>query len=259
MSGSDAIYVYGVVPHGTSLDLFAGVSGMDAGPIGLVEADSVAAIASAVPLEEFDSEALEQNLKNAAWLEEKVQAHNRVLAAVVGNATVLPLRFGAIYRGEDQVRAMLSERPELAAQLAHLDGVLEFGVKAVLDPEALRAHLEQSRDIDAGEGSGRAYMLRKRLAHELDEQVRAFAASAAEASHERLVAASVDARANPVQSSDVAGGEMLLNGAYLVPSGHEQELREAVHELQERFGPNGVAYEITGPWPPYNFADVERT
>ena len=47
---------------------------------------------------------------------------------------------------------------------------------------------------------------------------------------------------------------MILNGAYLVASGEEQQLREAVQELEERFGADGVTYELTGPWPPYNFA-----
>jgi hypothetical protein len=57
-----------------------------------------------------------------------------------------------------------------------------------------------------------------------------------------------------VQAPEVAGGEMILNGAYLVVSGEEQQLREAVQELEERFGADGVTYELTGPWPPYNFA-----
>ena len=50
---------------------------------------------------------------------------------------------------------------------------------------------------------------------------------------------------------------MLLNGAYLVAAGREDELRAAVEELRARFGPDGVTYELTGPWPPYNFAAEE--
>lgn len=255
MSAADALYVYGVVPGDTPPDLFASVDGMDDGPVRLVGADGLAAIASAVPLAEFDTGALEQNLKDGAWLEQKVRAHNRVLSAAVGKATVLPLRFGAIYRGEDHVRTMLGERPELEQQLARLEGRLEFGVKAVLDPAVLRARLAETRGGEADEGSGRAYMLRKQLERELDEEVRSFAARCAEASHERLSAAAVEARANPPQAPEMVGGEMLLNGAYLVVSGRQQELRRAAEELQARFGEDGVTYELTGPWPPYNFAD----
>ena len=252
MTAADALYVYGVVRSDTPADVFAGVEGMDDGPVRLVGADGVAAIASSVPLAEFDTDVLELNLKDGAWLEQKVQAHNRVLAAAVRKATVLPLRFGAIYHGEDHVRTMLGERPELEAQLARLDGLLEFGVKGLLDPEALRTRLEESRGVEADEGSGRAYMLRKGLARELDEEVRAFAATCAEASHERLAAVAVDARVNRAQSP-----EMLLNGAYLVEAGREDALRRTVDELDKQFRPDAVAYELTGPWPPYNFAGEE--
>ena len=113
-----------------------------------------------------------------------------------------------------------------------------------------RRRLEESRGVEADEGSGRAYMLRKRLAQELDEEVRTFAASCADASHERLAAAAVDSRVNPAQSP-----EMILNGAYLAET--EDELRRALDDLGERFGPDGVAYELTGPWPPYNFTGEE--
>ena len=259
MNAADGLYVYGVVRDGTAADLFTGVEGMDRSPVQVVEADGVAAIASSVPLAEFGEEALERNLKDAAWLEQKVRAHDRVLAAAVGKTTVLPLRFGAIYHSEDHVRAMLAERPELGAQLARLDGLLEFGVKAVLDADALHSRLADARGGGAGEGGGRAYMQRKLQARELDQETRAFAEACANASHEQLAAVAVDARANPVQPADVAGGEMLLNGAYLIPAEREPELQAGVADLRERFGPDGVAYELTGPWPPYNFAPEESS
>jgi hypothetical protein len=255
MTTTDALYVYGVVPNDTPHELFAGVAGVagDA-EVRLIDADGLAAVASAVPLAEFDNEALEANLKDGAWLEQKVQAHNRVLAAAVGRATVLPFRFGAIYRSAEHLRESLAERPELRERLARLNGMQELGVKAVLDADALRARLEQTRGVEPGAPGGRAYMLRKQIAREIDAEVRDFAARAAESSHERLAAVAADARANPAQPLDGAG-EMILNGAYLVEAGREPAFGGAIEELQEQFGNDGVAYELTGPWPPYNFAE----
>jgi hypothetical protein len=259
MTATDGLYVYGVVPGDTSPGLFADVDGIGAsGPIRLVEADGVAAIASAVSLAEFDAEALERNLRDPSWLEQKVRAHDRVLAAVVGRATVLPLRFGAIYRSEDHVRSMLADRPRLGDDLARLEGLLEFGVKAFLDTDGLAARLRASQEPSVAEGGGRAYMLRKQFERSVDGELRTFAAGCAEASHERLAAACVDARVNPTQPRDVAGGDMILNGAYLAEAGREPGLRSAVRELQDRYGPDGVSYELTGPWPPYNFAEDEE-
>ena len=59
--------------------------------------------------------------------------------------------------------------------------------------------------------------------------------------------------ANPAQSP-----EMILNGAYLVAAGRDDELRRAAEELRAHYGPDGVTYELTGPWPPYNFAGDEE-
>ena len=259
MTPTDALYVYGVVPKDTAAGVFADVSGIDpATEIQLVEGGDVAAITSGVSLEEFGLQALEANLRDAVWLEQKVRAHNSVLGGAVGETTVLPFRFGAIYNGEEQVRAMLSERRELVGALSRLRGALEFGVKGFVDGALLRDRLSRGRGVDSGEATGgRAYMQRKRLEQQLDGDLRTFAASCAETSHERLVAAAAEARANPPQHPSADGREMLLNGAYLVAGDREHDLRDAVRELQKRFGDHGVTYELTGPWPPYNFVEEE--
>jgi hypothetical protein len=258
MTPTEAVYVYGVVPSGTPAAVFAHVEGMDpAHDIRLLEADGVAAVTSRVPLAEFGEEVLEPNLKDPAWLERRVQAHNAVLAAATVATTVVPFRFGAIYRGEDQVRAaMLAQRRELAETLSRLDGVVELGVKATLDQDALRERLARAHEPDDKGSAGRAYMLRKRLEQQLDEEVRTFAATCADESHRRLAAVARDARANPAQHPSVAG-EMILNGAYLVARGDEGLFGAGLEELQDRFRDEGVMYELTGPWPPYNFVEGE--
>jgi hypothetical protein len=48
----------------------------------------------------------------------------------------------------------------------------------------------------------------------------------------------------------------VLNGAYLVRR-DDPGLREAVAELESLYGAQGVTYEVTGPWPPYNFVPRE--
>ncbi len=46
---------------------------------------------------------------------------------------------------------------------------------------------------------------------------------------------------------------MLLNGAYLVREGDDR-LRGEVERLTAEHAGLGVEYELTGPWPPHNFA-----
>jgi hypothetical protein len=50
---------------------------------------------------------------------------------------------------------------------------------------------------------------------------------------------------------------MLLNAAYLVPL-DDDRLVEEVARLADQHAALGVTYEVTGPWPPYNFAPAEE-
>ena len=254
---SKAVYVYGIVAGDGPATMFDGVRGIDASePVLLVRGDGLAAVASRVPVDEFGAEAIETRLHDPVWLEQKARAHQAVLETALREATVLPFRFGTIYSDEAHVRAMLADHPEFRETLSRLEGKVELGVKAFLDRGVLRARLADQRGGEADvPASGRAYMQRKQLERELDERARAFAGECARDSHDALAAAAEDGRINATQpfAAPHADRELLLNGAYLVPAADEQRFVAALESLRERYGVDGVTYELTGPWPAYNF------
>ena len=47
---------------------------------------------------------------------------------------------------------------------------------------------------------------------------------------------------------------MVLNGAYLVPDARAEEFRALVDDLAARHRDHGLRFEVTGPWPAYNFS-----
>ena len=252
-------YVYGVVPASQlPADAFADTKGVHpSGEIVLIADDDLAAITSDVPLSEFGEAAIADNLHDEAWLEEKVRAHEAVLEAALGRAPLVPFRFGTIYVSDDHVRRMLRESTGLGDALERLNGMVELGVKAFLNV----AQFDRARrpESDPEESSGRAYLLRKQRDRQLAEERAAFVAQRAAESHERLAAVSEDARANQLQRPEVSGGagEMILNGAYLVRLDGEAAFRQVLASLEEGGAAGGVHYELTGPWPPYNFVAVE--
>jgi hypothetical protein len=254
-------YVYGVVPADEATpELFEGVGGVGGSgvPVRLVRGDGLAAIVSAVPSGEF-AEPLQERLADPGWLEEKVRAHAAVLDTVVGRVPLVPLRFGAVYRSEEHVRRMLAEHRELAAALERVRGAVEIGVKAFLDPERFAASRAEETPDDETASAGRAYLVRKQHERQLAEAARAFKAACAGGSHEQLAAAAEGARANPPHPPEVVGtsDEMFLNGAYLVRIDRRGSFLAALADLERAYGPSGVRYERTGPWPPYNFVDDE--
>ena len=169
----------------------------------------------------------------------------------------MPFRFGTIYRSEAQVRAMLAGHPGLTDALEAVRGRIELGVKGFArDPAA-----HEASDAEGAASPGRRYLEQKQQARRAAEEREALLARAADESHARLGAVADEARVNPLQPRDASGGEgeMFLNGAYLVATAREQAFRQTVDALGTELGSPGLlAFELTGPWPPYNFVEVER-
>jgi hypothetical protein len=259
--GDRALYVYGVVPDTAADDIFADVRGIDPTErVVLVNDGGVAAIASAVQLDEFGEEVLQEKLRDPRWLAEKARAHDDVLAAALQRTTVLPFRFGAIYRDDRQIVELLRRRADFRSTLSRLEGAVELGVRASVDVGVVEERLAAGPPGAAEASAGRAYMQRKQRARELNEAVDRFATECAQASHDRLGALARDARLNPVRQSDDPDDprRVILNGAYLVDHSAEPRFRESLDQLSRDHSADGVAYELTGPWPPYNFAEEDE-
>jgi hypothetical protein len=153
---------------------------------------------------------------------------------------------------------MLREHDHLRSTLDDLEGTFELGVKGFLEPERAIAEAAQPEQGEP-ESAGRSYLLRKQHDRRLAEARAELQMSLGAESHEALAAAARDARANPLQRPEATGrsGDMFLNGAYLVEAAREGEFREALVDLENRHGESGATYELTGPWPPYNFVAAE--
>jgi hypothetical protein len=261
-----AFYVYAVT-RAADAALPDDLAGVDPRfPVHFVEHDGLAAIVSEVTLDEFGEETLEENVRRAAWLEEKAVIHDRVVGRALASTALLPMRFGTIFASEDHVRAMLSsERSAFTDLLHHVGGKSEWGVKAFLSPEKARRSVTGSRrdaaalrDEVEGATAGRSYLARKKLDRLVAEEVSRTVAQSAEAAHRRLAAHSSEARANPPQPRELSGRdeEMVLNGAYLIGQDQEESFRRLVAALEAEYSEVGIAFELTGPWPPYNFVPL---
>lgn len=242
---AQAWYVYGVVDATTAAPV---------DDVRLVEHGALAAVVGQVPLADFAEDVLAERLNDRVWLEAHVRTHEDVLMRLAERATVVPFRFGVIYRELDDVTAMLRQRrDELAAALAHVRGRVELGVKAWADRARVEAALG---DAPAGGSGGRAYLERRRTEEERAQRATALMTEIAQGAHERLLAAAVEGVANRPQPRELTGREetMILNGAYLVEDGGTT-LSELLRTLQDEYAPSGVDFELTGPWPPHNFVE----
>jgi hypothetical protein len=253
-SGERVWYVYGVVAADT--ELAGELPGVDPHrPLTILTEGALAAVASQVPLEEFDETRLREHLADMVWVEATARAHEAVLDDVRRQATVIPMRMCTVYRTEGGIREMLTRESEpLREAIDYLEGKAEWGVKVFTD-FARAGGRTHNVDAGAGEATGAAYMERVRTERELRERAMEVAEEAAAQIHDRLSAVAVDAQVIPLQRPEVSGhsGDMILNGVYLVADDSAAAIHEEVEALRSELEVHGIDIALTGPWPAYNF------
>jgi Gas vesicle synthesis protein GvpL/GvpF len=265
-----ALYVYCVGARAELAPLFGGElpDAMEGGrALELVDAGELAAVACAVPLADYGEGALEARLTDAAWTATRALRHERAVEHFARRATVVPLRFGTVYLSRGNVARALAEREtRLRAALARLAGRDEWGLNLYVDRARLReqvstvsARLREMEGEAAASPPGRAYLIRKKVEALRDEESRAETRSAAANVEDELAAAS-DGSARLRAHKEEAGeqGELAARLAFLVRRDAFEEFRAAAERLAERYTPLGFSFELTGPWPAYNFAEGEE-
>jgi hypothetical protein len=259
MASQTGTWVYGVTDSRAairpdSLDQLTGVGG---GKLHLVAAGGLTAVTETVSLDEFGEAALRRNLEELSWLESTARAHHRVIDALAGQVQFVPLRLATVYSEDGSVRAMLDEHgPRLRAALRRTASRAEWGVKAYADePAAAAAKAGPADRRQTAPGSGAAYLRRRRDELAASQQGRQEALASAQQVHAALSRIAADARLHPPQSPELTGSKsaMILNAAYLIDDQHAEAFREAVDDLRNRLP---LRLELTGPWPPYSFADA---
>ncbi|MCA1635928.1 MAG: GvpL/GvpF family gas vesicle protein [Acidobacteria bacterium] len=233
----------------------------------LIEGDGLAAVATRVPLSEYNEEALETKLRDATWMATRALRHEAVVEHFAHRASVVPLRFGTIYTGRASVEQMLGERgAQLRAIIARLEGREEWGVnvygeRAKLKDEVARLSPRLREMVERAEAStpGQAYLLRKKIDALRDDEVRAVTRRIVAGMESALAAVSVgEVRLRLLKDESNDRGELAAKLAFLVPRDGFDEFRAAAERLAAEYAPLGFSIELTGPWPPYNFASEDE-
>ncbi len=264
--GARALYVYCVGARDELAPLFGGdmPDALEGGRgFELVDSEDLAAVASAVPLADYGEGAFESRLADAAWTATRALRHERAVEHFARRAAVVPLRFGTIYlRRENVVRTLAERATQLRAAIERVRGRDEWGLNLYVERARLReqvtqlsARLREMEETAHASPPGRAYLLRKKVEELRDEEARAETRRAASVVEEEL-AAECDGSARLRVLKEEAGehGELAARLAFLVRRERFERFRSAAESLAERYTPLGFRFELTGPWPAYNFA-----
>lgn len=224
------------------------------------------AIVSRVRASRFNQAALEAGLQDPAWIETHVRAHHRVLDHLLATGQpLIPMRFCTIYRDEAGVQKILAQHAApLIAELERLRDKQEWGVKLVVDTEALQAAIRRAPDDEAIQvlqariakmSAGGAFLWKKKLEAIVAQRAESIGFAIADDTHTRLSHYAEEAVTNSLPPQRP---EVWLNAAYLVTSGKVfDNFRDELERLAEEHEPMGIRYELSGPWPAYNFITLK--
>ncbi|BCL14283.1 GvpL/GvpF family gas vesicle protein [Micromonospora sagamiensis] len=257
-------WLHGIVPASVAGAL-APVAGLADRPVRTVRGAGLAAVFSAVPLDEYGEQPLRRNLEDLGWLERTARTHHRVVDALARTGPVVPARLATVHTDERRLAALLRDRgADLSATLARLAGHQEWGVKGYLLPggpapgdtgPAVPGTTVGGAEapVAGGTGAGAAYLRRRRAQLQAREDGQQVAARSAAAVHAELAGHATESCRHTPQDRRLSGAAhpMALNGAYLVPVEGLAGFRAAVAALAARHP--ALRLELTGPWPPYSF------
>lgn len=255
MGNEQALWLYLVTADTGLAEIPDGLTGVGGGTVEQVRGSGLTAVVEEVSLADFGEEPLRRHLEDLSWLEATARAHHRVIDAVARQQPVVPMRLATVYSGEEVLSQMLATRgPGFEAVLGRLTGRVEWGVKALARPAPA---VPADQPAASGPGSGRAYLQRRRTQRDAREQGRQQARLEARDIHVALAALAAGSRLHPPQSSELTGQAeaMVLNAAYLLADADKDAFAAQIDSLREQHP--ALRLEVTGPWPPYSFAELE--
>ena len=213
----------------------------------LVREDDLGLLVSPVAPDELEVDP--DDLSETGRLALLARGHDAVVRAAADAGPVLPLRFGTVVPDEGAARTLLRAHVGAAReQLRRIGTAREWGVRLVrtlpADDEPALAGGARRAGL-----SGTEYLTRRRQALQRADDVTRAAADCAERLQDSLAGHVTES----LRRGGSPGSSLLLDMAYLVPTETEAEFLGQVQHLTEDLETQGLALEVTGPWPPYSF------
>jgi len=228
------------------------------GPARALEVDrGLFAIVADAPARQYGEAAINRKLTSLDWVSRAATAHNGVVEHFIDADALLPMKLFTLF--ENDLRALehlRGERARLSAAVRRVSKHREWGVRVLLDRDAALAHAAgRSKHVRAGSGTtGAAYLSLKKTRRDASVKLAAHARVTIASLFDRLAGQARLARRRPARDMPSPGGALLLDAAFLVARSRTRAFRSVAAKEARVLAPFGYAMTLTGPWPPYTFA-----
>jgi hypothetical protein len=239
-----------------------GVDGQ--GPLLVHSSTGLAAVLSTVLVEDFCGPEAEARMEDLSWLGIRAWRHEAVIERVMAHSPVFPARFGTLFSSLESLERLLQRHRDTISQF--LDRVTdheEWGIKGLLDREKalqeLQSRYKTERDRQKMDLSalppGMRYLQEQRARAAAEKELQQWLSkTCAEVADDlRGYATDFSTRKAGAAAAQDGAPEIVLNWAFLTPKSARADLCGRVERASAELADQGLTFEITGPWPPYNF------
>jgi len=174
--------------------------------------------------------------------------------------TLLPMRFGSMMDSADSVLEMLERNEvEIEDSLKKVKNKWEYGLKVLCDRQKLKeelaakqnaSNLNQVKPENSSNNSVyKTYVLKKLSEHRAEEQIISFV---------DLILTEIRSHLQELKAVDkckkVTNDTTLIDAVFLLDKKKKKEVINLVKDLQQKY--LQLNFLLTGPWPPYNFVEI---
>ncbi len=257
---SRVIYLY-CFASSSLLSVVEGVGVDGRNPVFLLPCMDVVAVVSFVYSHELDGHSAENEAGDLAWAARLACRHEEVVERVMIHSPVLPMRFGTVFGSHESLQVRLKNYHDGIKLFLHMvSGKDEWAVKAFLNRAgACGQFLKETRAAGGREipvSPGALYLKERQMRALCKDAVNRSVEEVCKSTGAELARIASDISVRKPLAREALGGEkdMIVNWAFLVSRDMTPDFRARVRRANEVCAVPGLAFEISGPWPPYSFS-----
>ncbi|MEN6454461.1 MAG: GvpL/GvpF family gas vesicle protein [Prolixibacteraceae bacterium] len=218
--------------------------------------------------DEFSEDNLKKKFADLEWIEVNARNHIRIISGIMKNYTVIPFKFGTIFKTTESLKKFIQEYSvSLAENFNAIQDKEEWSVKIYCDKKVLNRQMpELCEDISALErqilesSPGKAFLLNRRKNELIEQNVGRLMKINGQKCYDEYRNISLISHINNILPHEVTErqDDMILNAVFLID---KKKTADFVHlaNLQEgKYRSVGFSFEVTGPWPPFSFVSMKE-
>lgn len=218
-----------------------------------------------VSSDEFSEENRKKNFANPDWLKVNTFNHLEVIKAIMKNYSVIPLKFGTLFKDYPDLENFIENRSALLAEKFRLiESKEEWEVKIYCDKKVLTYHIsELNEEIELLDNQilqsapGKAFMLKYRKNELANQEIDRLMLVNTQKCLEEFKNLSQQNLIHYFSPNKKEGENLILKASFFVEKSITPEFIRLVHLQECKYSSLGFSFEAKGPLPPFNFASIE--